>query len=50
MPRMLRRGEVWWANLNPGSGTEPGKIRPVLILQNEALLEAQHPSTVVIPF
>jgi mRNA interferase MazF len=49
MPRMLRRGEVWWANLNPGSGTEPGKIRPVLILQNEALLEARHPSTIVIP-
>ena len=46
---MLRRGEVWWANLNPGSGTEPGKIRPVLILQNEALLEARHPSTIVIP-
>ncbi len=46
---MLRRGEVWWANLNPGSGTESGKIRPVLILQNEALLEARHPSTIVIP-
>jgi len=49
MPRMLRRGEIWWANLNPGSGTEPGKTRPVLILQNEALLEARHPSTIVIP-
>jgi mRNA interferase MazF len=49
MHRMFRRGEIWWANLNPGSGTEPGKIRPVLILQNEALLEAGHPSTIVIP-
>lgn len=49
MPRMFRRGEIWWANLNPGSGTEPGKVRPVLIFQNEALLEARHPSTVVIP-
>jgi mRNA interferase MazF len=49
MPRVLRRGQVWWANLNPGSGTEPGKIRPVLILQNKALLEARHPSTIVIP-
>jgi mRNA interferase MazF len=46
---MLRRGEVWWASLNPGSPTEPGKIRPVLILQNEALLEAQHPLTIIIP-
>jgi mRNA interferase MazF len=49
MPRMHRRGEIWWANLNPGGGTEPGKVRPVLIFQNEALLEAQHPSTIVIP-
>jgi mRNA interferase MazF len=49
MPRVLRRGEIWWANLNPGRKTEPGKIRPVLILQNEALLEAQHPSTIIIP-
>ena len=46
---MLRRGEIWWANLNPGGGAEPGKIRPVLILQNEALLEARHPSTIIIP-
>ena len=49
MHRMFRRGEIWWADLNPGSGTEPGKIRPVLILQNVALLEARHPSTIVIP-
>jgi mRNA interferase MazF len=49
MFRMLRRGEIWWANLNPGGGTEPGKSRPVLILQNEALLEARHPSTIVVP-
>lgn len=42
-------GEVWLANLNPGKGTEPGKVRPVLLLQNPALLDAEHPSTLVIP-
>ncbi len=42
-------GEVWLANLNPGRGTEPGKVRPVLLLQNQALLDAGHPSTVIIP-
>jgi len=46
---MRNHGEIWLANLNPGRGTEPGKIRPVLILQNQALLDADHPSTLVVP-
>lgn len=46
---MYRRGEIWLANLNPTHGTEPGKTRPVLILQAQALLDAAHPSTYVIP-
>jgi len=46
---MRNQGEIWLANLNPGRGTEPGKIRPVLILQNQALLDAQHPSTLIVP-
>src|SRR5512137_1654580 len=46
---MFRHGEIWLANLNPGRGTEPGKVRPVLLLQNQALLDAEHPSTIVIP-
>src|ERR1017187_6258604 len=47
--RMIRRGEVWLANLNPSHGTEPGKTRPVLIVQAQALLDAGHPSTYIIP-
>jgi mRNA interferase MazF len=46
---MLRRGEIWLADLNPPHGTEPGKTRPVLIVQSQALLDAGHPSTYVIP-
>lgn len=49
MPPTRRRGEVWLANLNPGRGTEPGKVRPVLVVQHQALLDAEHPSTLVIP-
>jgi len=45
----LRKGEIWLANLNPGKGTEPGKTRPVLILQDQALLDVMHPSTLIIP-
>ncbi len=46
---MLNRGEVWLADLNPKRGTEPGKIRPVLIVQAQALLDVQHPSTPILP-
>lgn len=46
---MLKRGEIWFADLNPPHGTEPGKTRPVLIVQAQALLDAGHPSTYVIP-
>jgi mRNA interferase MazF len=49
MDRKFSRGDIWLANLNPGRGTEPGKVRPVLIIQNQALLDAQHPSTLIIP-
>ena len=49
MPRQINHGEIWLADLNPTRGTEPGKTRPVLILQNQALLDALHPSTVIIP-
>jgi len=46
---MPERGEVWLANLNPRRGAEPGKPRPVLIVQAQALLDAGHPSTLIIP-
>ena len=44
-----RRGEIWLADLNPRQGTEPGKTRPVLIVQAQPLLDAEHPSTLIIP-
>jgi mRNA interferase MazF len=43
------RGEVWLADLEPPRGTEPGKTRPVLIVQAQALLDAGHPSTLIVP-
>jgi mRNA interferase MazF len=46
---MPDRGEIWLADLDPRRGTEPGKTRPVLIVQSQALLDAGHPSTLVIP-
>lgn len=45
----IKRGQVWWANLEPSRGTEPGKIRPVVVLQTDLLNSADHPSTVICP-
>lgn len=33
--RIIHRGELYYADLNPVFGSEQGGIRPVLILQNE---------------
>ncbi len=49
MTLSLNFGEVWLADLNPPKGTEPGKLRPVLIIQNQALLDEEHPSTLIVP-
>jgi mRNA interferase MazF len=40
--------EIWLADLNPRVGTEPGKIRPVLVVQSN-LLNAIHPSILICP-
>ena len=46
---MSERGEIWLADLDPRRGTEPGKTRPVLVVQAQALLNAGHPSTLIVP-
>jgi mRNA interferase MazF len=44
-----RRGVLYLADLNPRVGTEPGKVRPVLVVQSDLLSDAGHPSTWVLP-
>lgn len=46
---MMLRGEVWIAQLNPNRGAEAGKVRPVIIAQDEALTETGLATVVVIP-
>lgn len=43
-----RKFHVYTADLNPRFGTEPGKVRPVVIVQTN-LLNEDHPSTIVCP-
>ncbi|HUL22174.1 MAG TPA: type II toxin-antitoxin system PemK/MazF family toxin [Thermodesulfobacteriota bacterium] len=44
----IRKWSVYLADLNPRVGTEPGKTRPVVVVQTD-LLNNQHPSTIVCP-
>ena len=37
--RTYRRGNVWLANLDPVLGSEQGKTRPVVIIQNDVANE-----------
>jgi mRNA interferase MazF len=45
----INQFEIWIADLNPQIGTEPGKTRPVLIVQTNLLNKIPHPSTIVCP-
>jgi mRNA interferase MazF len=45
----IKQYEIWIADLNPQIGTEPGKTRPVLVVQTNLLNKILHPSTVVCP-
>lgn len=45
----IKRGTLYLADLNPRLGTEAGKTRPVLVIQNDLLNEVDHPSTWVVP-
>ena len=44
----IKQYDIWLANLNPAKGTEPGKTRPVVIVQTN-LLNGVHPSSIICP-
>lgn len=44
----IRQYDIWMADLNPPHGTEPGKKRPVVVIQTD-LLNTIHPSTLICP-
>ena len=47
--RAPRRGDVWWADLGEPSGSEPGKRRPVIIVQSNPLNDSRLNTTMVLP-
>src|SRR3989338_7780868 len=49
MARIIFRGQIWIADLNPGFGVEIRKRRPVLVISNNTL-NRNWPRIIVIPF
>jgi len=46
---MFERGGIYLANLNPNKGNEPGKTRPIIVFQANALNEVNHPTVIILP-
>ncbi len=44
----IQKFDIFTADLNPRMGTEPGKTRPVVVIQTD-LLNNVHPSTIICP-
>ena len=45
----IQHGVLYIADLDPRRGTEPGKHRPVVVVQTDLLNETGHPSTWILP-
>jgi mRNA interferase MazF len=45
----ISHGGLYAATLDPRFGTEPGKERPVLVIQSDLLNVTDHPSTWILP-
>lgn len=46
---MIKRGEIWTANLNPKQGKEVGKVRSLLVIQSDLLNDVDHPTAIIVP-
>lgn len=44
----IKQYDIWLADLQPTIGTEPGKTRPVVVIQTDLINEA-HLSTIICP-
>jgi len=44
----IKKEHVYYADLNPRHKGEPGKIRPVVVIQTD-LLNNRHPTTIICP-
>ncbi|MCD4760091.1 type II toxin-antitoxin system PemK/MazF family toxin [archaeon] len=45
---IIKRGEIYLVNLDPVKGSEQGKIRPILVIQND-ISNKYSPTTIIAP-
>jgi len=45
----IARGDVWWADLDEPSGSEPGLRRPVVVVQSDSLNESRLATVICVP-
>jgi mRNA interferase MazF len=45
---VIRRGDIWWAELPEPSGSTPGYRRPVIIVQDDAFNESRIATVIVV--
>lgn len=46
---VISQGEVWWADLRPLTGSEPGFRRPVVVVQGDAMNRSRIAAVVCVP-
>lgn len=46
---MIAQGEVWWADLPPPAGSEPGFRRPIVVVQGDALNRSRIATVLCVP-
>ena len=46
---VISQGEVWWADLRPPTGSEPGFRRPVVVVQGDAMNRSRIATVVCVP-
>ena len=46
---VICQGEIWWADIPPPSGSEPGFRRPVVVIQGDALNRSRIATVVCVP-
>ena len=44
---MIRQGEIYWCDLGTPIGSEPGYLRPVVVLQSDVLHQSSIRTTIV---
>ena len=47
---VIRRGEIWWANIPPPRGSEPGYPRPILVVQTDPFNQSGIGTVVAVAF